>query len=254
MCRAYRPIIGSEDVVYHNLRIIAVIPAYNEQSKIGRVVARIDRSSVDTVLVVDDGSTDSTAAVALREGATVLTITRRRGVGAALRTGLEFARVAGFDAGVILAGNNKDDPAEIPRLLDSIVTEGSDFVIGSRYVAGGRCGGAMPAYRKVATRVHPWLISRFVGKELTETTNGFRALRLRVLDDPRIRLDQRWLDSYGLEVYLLWKVLRLGYRHAEVPCTKIYPPKSLGITKMPPVIGWWSILRPIFLLASGLRR
>ena len=66
--------------------------------------------------------------------------------------------------------------------------------------------------------------------------------------------EQRWLDAYGLEVYLLWKTLVLGYRHTEVPCTKIYPPKKLGWTKMKPITGWWNILRPIFLLGLGLRR
>ena len=112
----------------------------------------------------------------------------------------------------------------------------------------------MPLYRRLATRLHPWLMSRLVGKGLTESTNGFRGFRLSLLDDPRINLHQRWLDSYGLEVYLLWKVLKLGYRHTEVPCTKIYPPRSMGNTKMTPIVGWWSILRPVFLLSLGLRR
>ena len=58
----------------------------------------------------------------------------------------------------------------------------------------------MPAYRKLATRLHPWLMSRICSKRLTETTNGFRAIRLSCLDDPRVRLDQHWLDGYGLEV------------------------------------------------------
>ena len=170
-----------------------------------------------------------------------------------LRHGIEYARRSGYDIAVIMAGNNKDDPAEIPRLLDPICDEGYDFTIGSRYLAGGRCGGGMPLYRKLATRLHPWLMSRFVGKRLTESTNGFRAFSLALLHDQRTSLHQRWLDSYGLEVYLLWKVLKLGYKHKEVPCTKIYPTKATGYTKMQPVAGWWSILRPIFLLGLGLR-
>ena len=145
---------------------------------------------------------------------------------------------------VFLAGNNKDNPAEIPSLLDPICHAGYDLVVGSRYLAGGGYGGDMPAYRKLATRLHPWLMSRFTGQPLTETTNGFRAIRLAALDDPRICLDQRWLDGYGLEVYLLYKLIVCGYRHTEVPCTKIYPPKRLGITKMKPVVGWWDILHP----------
>ena len=153
-----------------------------------------------------------------------------------------------------MAGNNKDNPAEISRLLEPICHKACDLVIGSRYLAGGQYGGDMPAYRKFATRLHPWLLSLAAGKKLTETTNGFRTIRLSSLDDPRINLRQGWLDGYALEVYLIYKMITLGYRHTEVPCTKIYPPKAVGNTKMKPVIGWWDILRPVFLLGLGLRR
>jgi dolichol-phosphate mannosyltransferase len=240
--------------MYKNHRVIAVIPAHDEAAKIGCVLARIDHDVVDTVLVVDDGSTDATAEIARRRGADVLPLTRVCGVGAALRAGFAFARQRSFDVVVVLAGNNKDDPAEIPRLLAPICDRGFDFVMGSRYRPGGTAGGDMPLYRRWATRLHPWLMSRWVGKRLTESTNGFRAFRVSLLDDPRINLHQRWLDSYGLEVYLLWKVLTLGHRHCEVPCTKTYPSRALGFTKMTPLIGWWTILRPMFWLGLGLRR
>ena len=240
--------------MYKRKRIIVLVPAYNEEAKIGKVVERTDRSVVDTLLVIDDGSTDATARVARERGAEVLSLGRVMGVGAALRSGFDYGRRTGHDVAIIMAGNNKDDPSEIPRLLDPICDEGFDLVMGSRYLQGGRYGGDMPAYRRLATRLHPWLVSRLVGKRITESTNGFRAFKLSLLDDPRINLRQRWLDAYGLEVYLLLKVLRLGYRHTEVPCTKIYPPKRVGNTKMRPVIGWWSILRPVFLVGMGLRR
>jgi len=240
--------------MYKNRRIAALIPAYNEQAKIGAVVARCDFSLLDLVLVIDDGSTDATSQVARDKGAEVLSTARRAGVGAALRCGLEHAKAAGYDIAVILAGNNKDNPAEITRLLDPICDRDYDFVMGSRYMTGGSYGGDMPLYRRIATRLHPWLMGRFLRRSITESTNGFRAFKLSILDDQHIHLHQRWLDAYGLEVYLLWKALSLGYRHTEVPCTKIYPAKKLGWTKMKPITGWWNILRPIFLLGLGLRR
>jgi len=239
--------------MHHGKRIIAIAPAFNEELKIGHVVARTPREAVDCVLVVDDGSTDRTAEVARAGGAEVLSLPKVVGVGAALRAGLDYARQEKFDIAVIMAGNNKDNPAEIPRLLDPICNDGCDLVVGSRFLAGGAYGGDMPAYRKLATRLHPWLMSRITGKRLTETTNGFRAIRLSCLDDPRVRLDQRWLDGYGLEVYLLYKLIVCGFRHTEVPCTKIYPPRRIGNTKMRPITGWWDILRPVLLLGMGIR-
>ncbi|MBV9126263.1 MAG: glycosyltransferase family 2 protein [Planctomycetes bacterium] len=239
--------------MYKKHKVIALIPAYNEELKIGQVVARMPWEILDEVLVVDDGSTDATAAVARAGGAEVMSLGRVAGVGTALRCGLQHARSRGYDLAVILAGNNKDNPAEISRLLDPICEQQCDLVIGSRFLEGGGYGGDMPLYRRWATRVHPWLMSCFTGKELTETTNGFRALRLACLDDPRLNLNQRWLDGYGLEVYLLYKMLVCGYRHTEVPCTKIYPPKKIGNTKMRPIVGWWDILRPMFMLALGVK-
>jgi dolichol-phosphate mannosyltransferase len=239
--------------MYRGLRVIAVVPAYNEETKIGQVIARTPRPPVDSLLVVDDGSTDGTAQLSRAGGAEVLSLGRVMGVGAALRTGMLYGKEHGFDVAVFLAGNNKDEPKEIPRLLDALIDRRADLVVGSRFLKGGGYGGDMPAYRKLATRVHPTLLSFFTRKRLTESTNGFRALRLSCLDDPRLNLRQDWLDGYALEVYLLYKMIRCGYRHTEVPCTKIYPAKKLGITKMKPIIGWWDILRPVFLLGFGLR-
>ena len=146
------------------------------------------------------------------------------------------------------------DVSEITRLLDPICDEDYDFVMGSRFLAGGGMGGEMPLYRKFATRLHPWLIAKFCGTSITESTNGFRAMRRSVLDDERIDFYQDWLDHYELEVYLLMKLLKLDYRTTEVPCTKIYPTKKLGRTKMRPIVDWWRMLRPVFFLGLGIKK
>jgi len=239
--------------MYRGLRVLAAIPAWNEESKIGDVVRRVPMDIIDETLVVDDGSTDGTVEVARGLGATVVSLGSVRGVGYAILKGMHYARDNGFDVVVLIAGNNKDAPEEIPQLLDPVVDQGCDFVIGSRFLKGGGLGGDMPAYRKLATRMHPILVGFFCGKRITESTNGFRAIRLSLLEDERIDLEQEWLEHYELEVYLLMKVLKLGYGHTEVPATKIYPPKALGITKMRPVLDWWNILRPVFLVGLGLR-
>ena len=113
----------------------------------------------------------------------------------------------------------------------------------------------MPRHRVLATRyLHPKLTSWLTGQRVTDSTNGFRALKLAVLDDPRIRLEQAWLDRYELEPYLLYQALHFGYRVREVPVTKIYPDFAVGYTKMKPVLGWWSILRPLLYLKLGIRQ
>lgn len=229
-----------------------IAPAFNEKGKIGEVIRRTPRDIVDAILVVDDGSTDGTSDEARDNGAEVISLGQTRGVGDAIRRGFVEARRRRMDIVVVIAGNNKDAPAEIPRLLDPICNEGCDFVIGSRFLAGGRYGGDMPGYRKLATRLHPLLMSLFCGKQLTESTNGFRAMRVAVLDDPRIDLDQAWLDGYQLEIYLMMKLLKLGYRTTEVPVSKLYPPKAVGNTKMRPFVDWWHMLSPIFLVGMGI--
>ena len=240
--------------MFRGLRVLAMAPVLDEEAKIGAVVRRVPREVVDEVLVIDDGCTDRSPDVARAEGATVLSMGRRVGVGAGIRAGFRYAVEHGYDVAVVMAGNNKDSPEEIPALLEPIADKRAVFVQGSRFLKRDANFGPMPLYRRLATRLHPLLFSLAARKRVTESTNGFRAVHRSVLSDPRIRLDQEWLDEYELEPYLYLRTLQLGLPTAEVPVTKVYPPKALGQTKMKPIVGWWSILRPVFWLGLGLRR
>ena len=235
------------------MRVIVAPFAFNEGIKIQHTLQRIPRELGYDVMVVDDGSTDHSLDNVQEYGATVLRNDRNLGIGASIRRYLSYALEHEYDIAVIMAGNNKDDPDEIPRLLHPIQNEGYDIVQGSRYLPGGDFGN-MPFYRQLATRyVHPLLMSLIAKREITDSTNGFRAIRVSILKDRALNLHQDWLNKYELEPYLMYKTIALGYKFTEVPVTKIYPPKALGYTKMRPLTGWWSILRPLVLLGLRLK-
>jgi dolichol-phosphate mannosyltransferase len=235
------------------MRILAATFAYNEGEKIRRTLARHPADRTWDLLVHDDGSTDG-ALNGIDPCVLVLRHETNQGIGAAMKRVFQYSLDHGYDVLVIQAGNDKDDPLEIPALVSPILRGEADFVQGSRYLRGGGFGN-MPAYRVVGTRViHPLITSMAARKRITESTNGFRAFRTALLQDPRIDWRQTWLDRYELEPYLLVKAIRLGYRHVEVPVTKIYPPHQIGYTKMRPVVDWWSIVRPVVYLGLGLRR
>ncbi|MBF0483181.1 MAG: glycosyltransferase family 2 protein [Candidatus Omnitrophica bacterium] len=234
--------------------------AYNENVKLEKVITRYLGSPAKgftDYLVMDDCSDDGTTemiASYANMGVKTLRHEKRSGVGAAIRTVIRFAQKNNYDVLVIMAGNDKDDPNQIPLLVSPIVDQGYDFVQGSRYKGANGIGGDMPFYRKLATRLHPFLMSLITGVKVTDTTNGFRAFKVSILKDSRIDLDQEWLDKYELEPYLLFKTLKYGYKFTEAPVTKIYPPKKLGYTKMKPFSGWWSILRPLIYLGLGIKK
>lgn len=237
-------------------RIITIIPALDEEGKIDKVISRIKKKAsswIDEILVIDDGSRDKTAMVAKDNGATVISHSSNRGVGAAIRTGVDYALKNRYDIAVVLGGDDQDDPSEIKRVLSPILNDHFDFVQGSRYIAGGERVN-IPLFRWITTGIYSLLFKIIVKFPISDGTNGFRAFRLRIFANKDIDIWQGWLDHYELEPYLFYKVIECDFKVTEVPVTKTYPTGDIGYSKMMPIFDWWSILRPIILLKLRIKR
>jgi dolichol-phosphate mannosyltransferase len=239
---------------------IAIIPVYHDIGNVEKVLNRFTATVVEEICLVVDCATEtelnkiSSVARKARVPFCIISNAERKGIGFAIREGLSYALAKDYDLVVVMAGNNKDDPRQIPRLVRPIANEGYDYVQGSRFLPGGKRAKS-PFLRGIFSRVYPFLWTLFTNIRCTDVTNGFRAYRLRILRDKRINLRQEWLDEYELEYYLHFKVLTLGYRMKEVPVSKVYPYRHKGgYSKISPFRDWWKIVGPPICLKLGARK
>ena len=164
----------------NNLKILVIVPAYNEQVSISMVVKRIKESLPDSdVVVIDDGSKDSTFSVALASDAKVISLPYNLGIGAAMQTGFMIASEGEYDIAVQVDGDGQHDPNEIKVLLDHLLESDSDVVIGSRYLVDR--GYVTPFARLFGIRILARYVSMLCKKTLTDTTSGFRASNIRAI-------------------------------------------------------------------------
>jgi glycosyltransferase involved in cell wall biosynthesis len=158
---------------------VAVVPAYNEAATIGGVIASLRRHVPDfDVLVVDDGSTDETSALARAAGARVVRPPFNLGIGGAVQTGFVYAREGGYDLMVQVDGDGQHDPRELHKLLEAMQA-GVDMVCGSRFLVKGEY--LAPVSRRAGIHIFAWLLSRFVGQQVTDPTSGFRLYNRRAI-------------------------------------------------------------------------
>lgn len=239
--------------LYPGHKILAMFPFFNEEDKISQLAPRLQDGLVDRFIGIDDGSTDVGPQILEQYGITVLR-QGRQGVGACIKRAVRFAIEEDYDVLVVMAGNNKDNPAEIPRLLKPIVEDQLDYVQGSRFLPGGS-SPHLPIFRFFSIKLLSLIFRLYSGHKVTDLTNGFRAYRLSLFENPEINLWQDWLDGYELEYYIHWKAYTCGYRVGEIPVTKTYPAsKDVSYSKIPPVTGWWQMLRPFILLSLRLKK
>lgn len=194
-------------------KMIVFLPAYNEEDSIGEVIESIPRSfhpDVEvTVLVIDDGSTDQTAAVAKATGAErIVSFPKNRGLGAAVRRGIRECADLGADIGVMIDADGEYPAFQIPQLIDPILTGDADYTMGSRFM--GTIKG-MKLHRRLGNYFFTAVQSLLLRKWIYDGQSGMRAFSRSALENAEI------IHDYNYAQVLTLNLVRKGYIVKEVP-------------------------------------
>jgi len=208
------------------MKIIAVIPCLNEENFIADVVVKALKH-VDRVFVIDDGSTDHTAAIARQAGADVISHEKRRGAGAATRTGFEAALKLGADVVVTLDGDGQHNPDEIPAVIRPVIAGKADVTIGSRFMREAN----VSRYRKFGIDLITWLYNIGYKNKISDAQSGFRAFNRKALAHIAITY-----PGFGFSIETLVQARKHGLIMIEVPVSCIYHDSSS--TEHPVAHGW----------------
>ena len=191
------------------MNISVIIPAFNEESAIGKVIAEIPRHFVNEIIVVNNNSTDNTQKEAAAAGATVLNESRQ-GYGASCLTAIEYLKGKDTDIVVFLDGDYSDFPSEMDRLLNPIINEEYDFVLGSR-ILGSREPGSLP-FHSIFGNVLSGLLINFFWRVKYTDLGPFRAIRFNKLLE--LEMEDPW---YGWTVEMQIKAVKHELKIKEVP-------------------------------------
>jgi glycosyltransferase involved in cell wall biosynthesis len=222
------------------LKVLAAIPCFNERLAIGSV-ALLARAHVDAVLVIDDGSSDGTADVARKAGATVIRHEQNKGKGAAVKSALHYAAANGFDALVLLDGDGQHEPDQIPQRLPPRRDGTADIVIGYREL------NQMPRHRQVGRLVLDYVTARG-GQVTTDSQSGFRALSRQAVD--ALLAKNMQANGFSIESDMLLAVRDLPLKISEVPINCTYDVEKPS-TKNPVSHGFGVLGRIIHTIAEG---
>jgi len=205
--------------------VVGLVCAFEEEANIRAVLEAMPDEACGlavTTLVVVDGGHDKTDQVAKDAGAVTFVLGENLGHGYALRVGYALCMELGADYVVTLDADGQNDPAEIPIMLQPLVDDEADFVVASRVL--GR-DTTSDRFRKAGVRVFSWIMSAMGHTRLTDTSNGYRALRVTLLDDVAHRLVQPQYQTAELLII----AMRRGWRVAERPTEWL--PRASGTTK-----------------------
>jgi len=222
-------------------RILVIIPAYNEEGSVGKVVegVKIQLPQID-VLVVNDGSTDLTSEIAKSKGAIVLNLPFNLGIGGAMQAGYQYANEKGYDIAIQVDGDGQHDPKEIGKLLKALQEKKIDMAIGSRFIGDSEYKSS--TMRRIGISIFSQVISMIVGQRITDPTSGFRAsnrktIQLFASDYPQ--------DYPEPEVVILLHQCHLKMEEVPVGMSERYSGES-SITKIRSIYYMVKVLLAIF--------
>jgi glycosyltransferase involved in cell wall biosynthesis len=205
--------------------VVAVIAAYEEGQNIGDVLKSMPAFIGDlevTTLVMVDGGNDDTAQVALDAGAATCVLPVNLGQGAALRLGYRLAADHGGRYVVTLDADGQNDPVEMETMLEPLLDDTADFVIGSRRLGVDQ---TTDRFRRAGVKVYASILNTIMGQDLTDSSSGYRAFRIELLDDITPHLVQ---DQYQTSEVVITSASR-GWRIAERPT--VWHPRTSGTSK-----------------------
>jgi len=161
-------------------RRLIIMPAFNEAANLPRVIPEVQQAAPGyDLVVIDDGSTDGTARIAVDLGAEVVSLPVNLGYGGAVQTGFRYAVQHGYDLGVVIDADGQHDPAGIQVLADAVTCGGADVAIGSRF--RGQLKYRVPWVKRIGMAVFGWTASRITGRQVTDPTSGFQALNAEAM-------------------------------------------------------------------------
>jgi dolichol-phosphate mannosyltransferase len=225
------------------VRVLTVIPTYNERESLPIVMDRLRQAVPDAhVLVVDDNSPDGTGQLADEMAAAdpsiqVLHRTNKDGLGAAYIAGFRWGLARDYDVLVEMDADCSHQPEQLPLLLDA-VERGADLAIGSRYVPGGRTVN-WPLQRQLLSRGGNLYARTLLGSRIHDITAGYRAFRRETLE--RIDLGSVESKGYCFQIDLGWRTERAGLNVVEVPIT--FVERAEGVSKMSPDVTREAVVR-----------
>jgi len=240
--------------------ILVGVVVYNEDEKLPILLKKIHKvmqTKKFYFLFVNDNSTDKSAQILKKfieshVSCSLINHKKNSGVGKSIKNIITFGLKNNFLICVIMAGNGKDDPLEISKIITPITSKNYDYVQGSRFLHGGSFDN-LPILRKLMIKGFTFIFYFFTGYAQTDTSNGFRAYKLDIFKDKEININQNWLNRYELETYLHYKVITLSYKICEIPVSKNYLHGIKKYSKIKPVIDWWRILSPLIYLKLKLK-